>query len=462
MTSKHAGSLPGLKPAEGKWARVFSSHPFDLTLERSEGVYLYDTAGNRYLDVSGGALATSIGAGDPRVLEAMRRQAERFVYVTPAMANAPRAELCERIARLTPGTLNTSYLVSGGSEAVETAIKLSRQYHLATGRPNKAKVIGTWDSYHGMTLGALSVAGGPGYRTAFDPQLNAFPHIRHYRRPTERPLGVSVEDWGRTCAHELEEMIHYLGPDNVAAFIATPVGAGKDYGLIPPPSYWATIREICDRYQVLLIADEVVTGFGRTGRWFAMEHFEVVPDLLVTGKGISSLYFPMGAVTVSDQVNEPFAAGTYFIHGHTHMGNPIGCATTLAVLEVIEQDGLVANSAAVGDYLHGLLRERILPRRSIADLRGKGLLAILELVRDKETMEFPPASEEPEHLFQAVAYKHGLSFYLSLYGPRRPSAMKRGVPLFITPPLCLTRGQADELVERLDRVVEEWERILGG
>jgi adenosylmethionine-8-amino-7-oxononanoate aminotransferase len=462
MASKELGALPGLKPAEGKWARVFSNHPFDLTLARSEGIYLYDTAGNRYIDVSGGALGTSIGAGDPRVLDAMRRQAERFVYVTPAMANQPRAELCERIARLAPGTLNTSYLVSGGSEAVEAAIKLARQYHLACGRSRKSRVIGTWDSYHGMTLGALSVAGGPGYRGPFDPMLVDFPHVRHCRRPSERPLGMSEEEWGRTCARDLEEMIHFVGADNVAAFIATPIGAGKDYGLVPPASYWRTIREICDRAEVLLIADEVVTGFGRTGTWFGMEHFGVVPDVMTTGKGISSLYFPVGAVTVSDRVNEPFAAGTYFTHGHTHMGNPIGCATTLAVLDVIEEDELVANSAAVGEYLHGLLRERILPHRAIADLRGKGLLAILELVRDKETMEFPEPAAEPEQVFQAVAYKHGLSFYMALYGPRRPGAMKRGVPLFVSPPLCLTRAQADDLVERLDRTVLEWQRLIDG
>ena len=462
MTPNELRSLPGQMPLSGKWGRMFSNHTFDLTLARAEGIYLYDTAGNRYIDVSGGALGTSIGGGDRRVLDAMRTQAEKFTYVTPAMANEPRADVCERIARLMPGTLNTTYLVSGGSEAVETAIKIARQYHLATGNPRKNKVIGTWDSYHGMTLGALSVAGGPGYRHAFDPMLNDSPHIRHCRRPTDRPLGVSEEAWGRTCALELEEMIHYLGPENVSGFIAAPVGAGKDYGLIPPPSYWATIREICDRYNVLLISDEVVTGFGRTGAWFAMNHFEVVPDIMVTGKGISSLYFPVGAATVSDKVNEPFSQGTYFIHGHTHMGNPVGCATTLAVLDVIEQDGLVENSAQVGAYLHSLLRERILPLRPIADLRGKGLLAVLELVRDKETMEFPAPEAQPEVLFQSIAYKHGLSFYTTLYGPRRPSAMKRGVALFFTPALCITRGQVDDLVERLDRTVREWDRLIDG
>lgn len=461
MTPNDASSLPGPMPATGKWGRMFSNHTFDITLARAEGIYLYDTAGNRYIDVSGGALGTSIGGSDRRVLDAMRQQAEKFTYVTPALANEPRATLCERIAGLMPGTLNTTYLVSGGSEAVETAVKIARQYHVATGHSRKHKVIGTWDSYHGMTLGALSVAGGPGYRHAFDPMLNDSPHIRHCRRPADRPLGMSEDDWGRTCALELEEMIHYQGPDNVSAFIATPIGAGKDYGLVPPQSYWHTIRQICDRYNVLLIADEVVTGFGRTGAWFGMNHYGVVPDIMVTGKGISSLYFPVGAATVSDRINEPFANGTYFIHGHTHMGHPVGCATTLAVLDVIEQDGLVANSADVGAYLHGLLRERILPHRSIADLRGKGLIAILEMVKDKETMEYPAPEMEPEWHFQAIAYKHGLSFYTSLYGPRRPSTMKRGIPTFITPALCLTRAQADDLVERLDRVVTEWEALMG-
>jgi adenosylmethionine-8-amino-7-oxononanoate aminotransferase len=323
-------------------------------------------------------------------------------------------------------------------------------------------VIGTWDSYHGMTLGALSVAGGPAYRRPFGPMLTEWGHVHHYRRPVERPLGLSEDDWARACADELDELINNIGPEYVAAFIATPVGAGSDYALVPPASYWRAIREICDRYDVLLIADEVVTGFGRTGTWFGMEHFGVEPDIMVLGKGISSLYFPVGAVTVSDKVNQPFADGAYFVHGHTHMGNPIGCAATLAVLDVLEQDGLVANSAAVGAYLHAQLRERLLVRRSIADQRGVGLLAVLELVKDKETMDFFPPDRQADHVFQAVAYKNGLSFYMAVFGPRRPSGRKRGIPLFITPPLCLTRGQADELVERLDRTVAEWEEVMVG
>jgi adenosylmethionine-8-amino-7-oxononanoate aminotransferase len=272
---------------------------------------------------------------------------------------------------------------------------------------------------------------------------------------------MSEDEWGTTCAAELEEMIHFVGPANVAAFIATSVGAGKNYALVPPASYWQAIREICDRYDVLLIADEVVTGFGRTGRWFGMEHYDVVPDLMTSGKGISSLYFPVGAVTVSDRVNEPFRQGTHFVHGHTHQGNPIGCATTLAVLDVIEQDGLVANAASVGAHLHARLRDRILPHGTVADLRGHGLLAVLELVKDKDTMDLFADQAAADRRFQAAAYRNGLSFYLSVYGPRRPSGLRRGLPLFITPALSITRDQVDDLVDRLDRTLTEWPRMMG-
>jgi adenosylmethionine-8-amino-7-oxononanoate aminotransferase len=429
-------------------------------LERAEGIYLYDNDGNRYIDASGGPIAMNIGHGDRRVIEAITRQAEKYAYCHPALSNQPRAEVCARIARLAPGNLNTTYLVSGGSEAVETAIKIARQYHLARGNQQKSVVIGTWDSYHGMSLGALSVAGGPGFRKPFLPMLANWPHVRHYRNPKERPEGMSEVDWALQCARELEETIYFVGPEQVSAFIATPVGAGKDYGLMPPKEYWEAVREICDRYDVLLIADEVVTGFGRTGRWFAMEHFGVQADIMTTAKGISGLVVPMGAVTVSDEVNEPFAAGETFVLGFTNMGHPLACAASLAVLDIIEKDKLVENSAAIGDYLHSNA-ERFLARRTIAEARGKGLLMVLELVRDKDTMEWFPPEANADEKFQAIGLKNGLAFYMSLYGPRRPGALKRGMPIFIAPPLCITREQVDDLMDRLDQTLGEWESAMG-
>jgi adenosylmethionine-8-amino-7-oxononanoate aminotransferase len=453
-------AIPGQRKPDGDWKHLFSYHAFEPVLERAEGIYLYDNDGNRYIDASGGPIAMNIGHGDRRVIEAITRQAEKYAYCHPALSNQPRAEVCARIARLAPGNLNTTYLVSGGSEAVETAIKIARQYHLARGNQQKSVVIGTWDSYHGMSLGALSVAGGPGFRKPFLPMLANWPHVRHYRNPKERPEGMSEVDWALQCARELEETIYFVGPEQVSAFIATPVGAGKDYGLMPPKEYWEAVREICDRYDVLLIADEVVTGFGRTGRWFAMEHFGVQADIMTTAKGISGLVVPMGAVTVSDEVNEPFAAGETFVHGFTNMGHPLACAASLAVLDIIEKDKLVENSAAIGDYLHSNA-ERFLARRTIAEARGKGLLMVLELVRDKDTMEWFPPEANADEKFQAIGLKNGLAFYMSLYGPRRPGALKRGMPIFIAPPLCITREQVDDLMDRLDQTLGEWESAMG-
>jgi adenosylmethionine-8-amino-7-oxononanoate aminotransferase len=452
-------AIPGQRKTDGDWKHLFSYHAFEPVLERAEGIYLYDSEGNRYIDASGGPIAMNIGHGDRRVIEAITRQAEKYAYCHPALSNQPRADVCARIARLAPGNLNTTYLCSGGSEAVETAIKIARQYHLARGNQQKSVVIGTWDSYHGMSLGALSVAGGPGFRKPFLPMLANWPHVRHYRNPKERPEGMSEVDWALQCARELEETIYFVGPEQVSAFIATPVGAGKDYGLMPPKEYWQAVREICDRYDVLLIADEVVTGFGRTGRWFAMEHFGVQADIMTTAKGISGLVVPMGAVTVSDEVNEPFAAGETFVHGFTNMGHPLACAASLAVLDIIEKDKLVENSAAVGEYLHSNA-ERFLARRTIAESRGKGLLMVLELVRDKDTMEWFPPEANADEKFQALGLKNGLAFYMSLYGPRRPGALKRGMPIFIAPPLCITREQIDDLMDRLDQTLGEWESTM--
>jgi adenosylmethionine-8-amino-7-oxononanoate aminotransferase len=451
--------IPAPRTPDGDWSYVFSHHAFTPALERAEGIYLYDKEGNRYIDASGGPIAQNIGHGDRRVIEAIARQAEKFTYCHPVLSNPLRAELCARLARLAPGDLNTSYLVSGGSEAVETAIKIARQYHLACGREQKHKVIGTWDSYHGMSLGALSVAGGPGFRKPFSQMLLDWPHIRHYRSPRERPAGMSEVDFALLCARELEEMLYFVGPEQVSAFIATPVGAGKDYGLVPPAEYWHTIREICDRYDILLIADEVVTGFGRTGKWFAMEHFDVQADIMTTAKGISGLYAPMGAVTVSDRINEPFANGEVFIHGFTNMGHPLGCAASLAALDVLQSDHLVENSREVGAYLHSQA-ERFLAHSTIADARGKGLLMVLELVRDKEQMDYFPPEAEAEQKFQGIALKNGLAFYMTLYGPRRPSALKRGIPIFIAPPLCITREQVDDLIDRFDQTLIEWEQAM--
>jgi len=445
---------------EGMWSKVFSYHPFMPILERTEGIYLYDKEGNRYFDVSGGPMAIGIPHGDKRVKEAINQQLDRYAYCHPMLSDQARAELCDKLSLVAPGTLNTTFLTpGGGSDVIETAIKLVRQYYLTQQKTEKHIIISHYDSYHGMSLGALSVAGIAGLRNPFDPYIIKWPKINQYSE-RERPSDLSPEEYGIRAAQRLEECIYYSGPKNVAAFIATPIGCGPDYGVIPPASYWKTIREICDENDVLLIADEVITGFGRMGKWFCMEHFDVQADIMVMGKGITSLYAPMGGVIISDKVNEPFSKGVHFNHGFTNQAHAVSCAAASAVVDILEKDNLIENSASVGEYLHSQ-KNRLLAHPSIADTRGKGLFMVIEIVANKETMDFFPRDSQPEFWLQSIGLKHGVVFYNTLYGPRGPSMGKRGLPFWISPPLSITREQIDELLDAVDWTLTEWEEKMG-
>ncbi|MSP83801.1 MAG: aspartate aminotransferase family protein [Alphaproteobacteria bacterium] len=263
-------NLPGMLEPGGEWRNVFSYHPMEVELARADGVYLYDDKGNRYIDAS------------------------------------------------------------GGSEAVETAMKIARQYHVATGNPGKYKIIACHESYHGMTLATMALAGNQRMTQHFEPMLPKWPHIQQYSDYL-KPEGVERDAWAVTCAQNLERAIHFEGPETVAAFIATPHGCGPEYGVVAPKRYWQEIRRICDEYDVLLIDDEVITGFGRTGRWFGLDHFGVVPDMMVFGKGIGSCYEPLAAVTVHDRIDASFKDGAYFVHGFTYGGHPLACAAGIKV-----------------------------------------------------------------------------------------------------------------------------------
>lgn len=443
---------------EGEWASTFSYHALDVVLDRAEGIYLYDEDGNQYIDASGGPMAVNLGHGDPRMKEALTKQMDQFAYCHPIMANRQRAELCEKIAEVAPGDLNTSYLVAGGSEAVETAMKIARQFHVVTGKPSKYKVISNHESYHGMTLATLGVSGNPGTHRHFDPMIPHWPHIHQYS-DYKKPEGMSREEWGIQSAMALEEAINYAGPHTVSAYLATPHGAGCDYAVVPPKEYWQTIRDICDRYNVLFIADEVVTGYGRTGKWFGMEHFDVQADIMTTAKGISSMYVPLGAATVSDRVNEPFKERA-FVHGFTSGGHGLACAAGLETIRIIEEDGLLDNCQRVGAHLFAH-QDRLLAHPTIKDVRGWGLFMVIEMVKDKDTMEYFDRSQNAEHLYQTIAMKNGLAMYGTLYGARKSPSMLRGLPSWISPPFCITEEQVDDLMDRLDQSLTEWEKALG-
>lgn len=452
-------NLPTYQSNDGDYRHVFSYHPMDIPIARADGVYLFDDNDNRYFDVSGGPMAVNLPHNHPRMKAAITEQLDKYSYTHPVLADPLRAKFCRMLAEVTPGDLDHIYLVSGGSEAVETAIKAARQAQMARGFKDKYKIISHHDSYHGMTLATLGVSGSPGTHKPYVPMIPKWPHIRQYS-DFDKPDHLSREEWGVECAKALETAIHYEGEQTVAAFIATPHGAGPDYGVVPPTSYWQTIREICDRYNVLLIADEVVSGFARTGEWFAMEHFGVTPDIMTLAKGISSCYVPLGAVAISASLNQPFADGhAHFIHGFTNGGHPLACAAGIELLEIIKDEQLLENCRKQESVLFSY-KESLLAHPTVKDVRGWGLFMVLELVKDKSTMEFFEPSLQAEHLFQAITLKNGLVMYGSLYGARRQPAFRRGLPAWISPPLSISSDEIHDMMGRLGSALTEWESAV--
>ena len=461
MMSLAGQNLPDYQHAEGDYRHVFSYHPMNVPIARAEGVYIYDEGGNRYFDASGGPFSVNLPHNHPRMKAAISAQLDKYAYTHPVMADPLRAKFCSKLAEITPGSLDHIYLVSGGSEAVETAFKAARQAQISRGHADKYKIISHHDSYHGMTLATLGASGSPGSHKPFVPMLPKWPHIRQYS-DFDRPEGVSREEWGVECAQALEVAIHYEGAQTVAAFLATPHGCGPDYAVVPPQSYWSTIRDICDRYDVLLIVDEVVTGFGRTGEWFAMEHYGVMPDIMTLAKGISSSYVPFGAVAVSAEINQPFEAGeTHFVHGFTNGGHPLACAAGCELIDIIRDEQLLENCRTQSELLFSY-KETLLSHPTVKDVRGWGLMMVLELVKDKETMEYFEAELQAEKLYQAITLKHGLVMYGSLYGPRRQPAFRRGLPSWISPPLSINADEMQDLMQSLDSALTEWESVVLG
>lgn len=415
-------------------------------LVRGDGAYVWDDAGRRYLDATSGISVSCIGHGRARVADALRRQAVTLAYATSGyFTNRPAEELAEQVSRLAPGDLNSVIFTTGGSESVETALKLARRYHLERGHPQKHLVIGRWAGYHGATLGALSVTGHTPRRRPYTPYLLPFPHIEPaycYRCP----FGLSYPACALACAHDLERAILRAGPENVSAFIAEPIVGAAAGATVPPPEYFGIVRAICDRYDVLFIADEVITGFGRTGAYFAMEHWGVTPDLMTVAKGMSGGYAPLGGVIIGDHVRRAFSENmAAFAHGFTYSDHPLSCAAALEVLAVIAEEDLVAAAARQGAYLFERL-ETLRAHPSVGDVRGRGLLAGIELVRDQSTKEpFAPALKTADRLLE-LCLERGIIIY--------PGAGMvegaRGDQFLLCPPFIITRAQIDELVAALD------------
>jgi len=359
-------------------------------------------------------------------------------------------ECAEKIARFAPPSLNHVFFCSGGSEATEAAAKMARQYHLEQGDTSRYKVVARWQSYHGNTLGALSMSGNIARRRRYVPMLLDFPHIpRAYCYRCW--FGKTRDDCDLDCAWALDREIKAVGPQHVSAFIAEPV-VGATLGTVPAPDgYFQVIREICDEHGVLFIADEVMTGFGRTGRNFGIEHWNVEPDIIATAKGIASGYLPLGAVIASDKVHDAFRDP--FAHGHTYGSHPVACAVGAAVIDYIEKHSLVQRSAELGPYLIKRL-ETLNNHLSVGDVRGLGVFAGIEFVRDKESKEpFPPEVRFNRRVLESC-FRNGLLVYP---GTATVDGV-RGDHIQVAPPLVVTRPQIDEVVELLDRSISEAEQ----
>lgn len=421
-------------------------------IEYGKGCFLYDTFGNKYLDGASGAVTANIGHGVEEIIEAMHAQASKVSFVYRSQfTNQAAEDLAEKMAMKTKGSLNWSFFVNSGSEATETSIKIAIQYWQEKGYPAKTKILSRWVSYHGITLGALSMSGHPERRIRFTPLLHDFPAINPpycYRCPYKS----EAPECGFPCAYELDTAIRRTGPEVIAAFVAEPIIGAAGGAITPPNGYYGIIKEICDEHGILFIADEVMTGFGRTGTMLALEHWGIEPDIVAFGKGMGAGYTPIAAVLVSDSVIEPILQGSRIVmSGHTLSANPQACAVSLAVFEYLEKNRLLEKVEIKSKYLLRSLKKLQNDFPQIGDIRGKGLLLGLEFVENVSTKESFPAHLQITKRIIAAAQKNGLILYPAGAGMDG----KTGDAVLIAPPLTITTSEMDSLVLLLRKSLQD-------
>ena len=404
-------------------------------IDRAKGVYLYTHDGTPILDFSSGLMNVNIGHGDPRVTEAVVRQMEKVSYVTPACATEVRGLLGKKLAEITPGNLNKAFFTVCGATSIENAIKLAR---LHTGRH---KILTRYRSYHGATLGAMSAGGDPRRMKVDAHQAANFVHLEiPYAYRSHGP------DWIRESFDHLERLIAYEGPQTIAAILME--GESGTSGCLKlPPGYWKKLREVCDRHGILLISDEVMSGFGRTGSWFGVENHGVVPDMIAMAKGITSGYIPFGALMVSDDIASRFDEEPMML-GLTYSAHPVACAAALEVINIYESDHLTENARAMGTYMEARMEELKAIHPSIGDFRNTGLLGCLELVKNRDTKQamapFNASPSESEVMNQVRARIAELGMY----------TFSKWSYIFIAPPLCITKSQIDEGLDHLSEALK--------
>ena len=430
------------------WIQMAEEGEPTLMVE-AKGVRVTDSEGRSYIDVNGGYNSVNVGYGRTEIAEAAYEQMLKITYFPQGTTTVPTIKLADKLAEITPGSLSRVFPVSGGSEANETALKIVRAYHTRRGEPGRYKVISRRGSYHGMTAGVVSLGGGPApFREDLEPM---YPGMVHAPQPNPYRCelgGETPSECAVRCAQAIEDLILFHKPETVAAVIAEPIGLPQGTA-VPGDEYWPMLRQICDKYGVLLIDDEVICGFGRTGKMFAIDHWDVVPDIMTVAKGIISSYLPLAATVVKKEVADHFAGEDNFLrHTLTFSGHPVSAAASLKNIEIIENEGLVENAAQVGAYFKEQLEGLEVDHPVVGDVRGLGMIMAVELVADRKTKaKFPPEAKVAGRLNESFK-KHGLIF-------------KAGDILSIGPPLCITRDEVDEIVHAIDLSLWELEGELG-
>jgi adenosylmethionine-8-amino-7-oxononanoate aminotransferase len=429
------------------WVQMAEEGEPNIIVE-GKGIRVTDSTGKQWIDVNGGYASVNVGYGRTEIAEAVRDQMNKLIYYPQGSVTGPLVRLVEKLAQITPGSLERTWPSTGGSEANETAIKIVRTYHKRRGEPGRYKIISRRGSYHGATGGVMWLGGGVD-RSDYEPAMPGMVYA-------PQPLPYRCELGGETpsecavrCAQAIEDLILFHGPQSVAAVIAEPISSASG-AAVPGDEYWPMLRQICDRYGVLLIADEVICGFGRTGKMFAVEHWDVVPDIMTVAKGIVSSYLPVAATIVTREVADAFAGEDHiFRQALTGGGHPVTSAAALKNIEIIENENLVRNSAETGGYfleqLHGLKEDHPI----IGDVRGLGLMVAVELVSDRETKARFPAEVHVRERLSEKFQQQGLIL--------RPLSDNF---VGMSPPLCITRSEVDEIVAVLDRSFGEFESEL--
>ena len=457
MTTHSPSEVKSLQESALEHLWVYLREPSDMAEKgdpaifvSGEGVHVTAALGNTSIDGMSGLWLKNVGYGRKEIADAAYEQMLNLTYMPLGTTTEPTIRLAEKISQIAPGDMTRSFFTSGGSEAVETALKLSRAYFKRVGEPNRTKFISRKGSYHGATMGALALGGSHLYpKLDYEPLMPGVFHVPH-------PLPYRCEFGGETpqecaelCVNAVEEMIKFQDPETIAAVFAEPISSPMGCA-VPGDNYWPRLREICDRYGVLLIADEVITGFGRTGKMFATEHWGVVPDMMTVAKGITSGYIPMGGCITRGEISDAFIGSqkASFKHVITFGGHPVAAAAALKNIEIMEEEGMVENAAKQGVYLLDGLNEMKEKYQMIGDVRGLGLFCGLELVADRGTKEYFPAEADLANRITQGFAENGL-------------LLRGGDRMNVAPPLCITSSEVDDLVTIMDKVFDQVSKDLG-